>query len=155
MDQLKQLVRGAVPVRNGDPGNNTPGFQGEHPGFGGQQPSQRCGKRGQQKPSMRVRARELDRPMQGDDRLAGSSRARHSGRTREPALNDRTLRGMQEYAPSLPRIIERLAQLLLVNDQPDAPLRVGMNVGIPVDGQRRRRGQRAGGGAGSLRHRHH
>ena len=55
---------------------------------------------------------------------------------------NRTLRGMQENAPPLPRIVERLAQFLLVDDQSDAALRVGMDIGI---GARlgRRYGQRA------------
>src|SRR4051812_45076783 len=82
--------------------------------------------------------------MQCDDGFPGSGRAGYPSSTRELPLDDGTLRGMQKDTPALPWVFERLPQLLLVNDQADAPLGVGMSIGI---GNRRRRryGQGPGG----------
>jgi hypothetical protein len=43
---------------------------------------------------------------------------------------------MKEDAPSLPRIVERLAQLFLVGNEPDTALSVRVRVGVGIHDRR-------------------
>ena len=64
--------------------------------------------------------------MQGHDGLAGSGRARHSGRSREGTLNEIGLGGMKEHCPFVPRVIQGLLQFFGVGQHTESALGVGV-----------------------------
>jgi hypothetical protein len=80
--------------------------------------------------------RQSDSPMQGDDRLAGSGRARDARRPAIAPIDQPALRRMKKDCPFLPRVVERPFQLLDIGQDPEAALRIGM--GKRVDRRRRR-----------------
>jgi hypothetical protein len=80
----------------------------------------------QQHPCLRVSPGQVNRPVQCHDRFAGARTAAYPGGSVVVAVDEPTLRRMQEDRPFIPRIIERTLQFLDVGDHPEPALRVGM-----------------------------
>jgi hypothetical protein len=82
--------------------------------------------RRQQHQRLGVAARQSNRAMQRDNRLAGAGRSRDPRRPGVAALDELALRRMQKHRPFRPRKVERAFQLLDIGQHPEAALRVRM-----------------------------
>src|SRR5579863_5676 len=72
--------------------------------------------------------------MQRDDGFPGTGRTRHPSWTAVIALDQSTLRWMEENRPFVPGVIERALQLLYVGHHAEAALGVGMRERIGANG---------------------
>jgi hypothetical protein len=96
------------------------------PQLGSQRVCERIGKRCQQNPRVRMGAREMMRPMQSHDGLAGPGGAGHARRAGVVALHPLPLIGVKEDGPLVPGEVEGALQLLHARHDPEAALGIGM-----------------------------
>ena len=94
--------------------------------LGLQRIGQSVGERRQQNAGVGIRARQIDGPMQCDDRLARSGGTGHARRAGVVTFDPLPLLRVQEHSPLFPREIERTLQFLDVRHHAETALGVGM-----------------------------
>lgn len=137
-----QVIGGAGHGLDRDPGGNCRFAANKAFEAQAQRPSQRLGKGGKQHPATGIGAREMDRPMKGDDGLAGAGRAGDSGGAGIAAGDDVPLGRVKEHRPAVPREVESAAEFVHIVQQAETALGVGMGEGV---GGRRRGSDRGDG----------
>ena len=129
----------------GGRGKRGAGTGGDAARGGAQRAREYRGERGQQHPCVRVGGGKMHGAMQRHDDLAGSGRSLHARRAAVAPFHVLPWSRVQKDRPPLPRIFERPAQLLLVGNDAEAALRIGMGKRIPVRASADRPLRRAAG----------
>jgi hypothetical protein len=85
VDQLEQLIRGALPIRDGNPRDDVAGLGREHRELVGKRAGQRVREGRQKQARLEVLAGERNGSVQRDDGLSGPGRAGYTGGARNAA----------------------------------------------------------------------
>ena len=102
-------------------------------------------KRREQHAALRMCARQMHRPVERHDGLAGAGRARDTRRTAVLPFDELPLGRVQEDRPLLPGVVQRPLQRLHVRHHPEATLGVRMRERIGARHGRRRAVRRTAG----------
>ena len=106
---------------------------------------QRLGEGGQQHAALRMCSRQMHRPVERHDGLAGAGRARDARRAAVLPFDELPLGRVQEDRPLLPGVVQRSLQRVHIRHHPEAALRVRVRERIGArDGRRRTVGRTAG-----------
>ena len=110
-----------------------------------QRGDQRIRERREQHAALRMCARQMHRPMERHDGLAGTGRARDTRRAAVLPFDELPLGWVQEDGPLLPGVVQGPLQRLHVRHHPEAALRVRMCERIGARHRRRRAVRRTAG----------